>query len=197
VGRNVAGEAFTFIIENGVVRRLEWPYSSNEYAEGVNNLGQVVGSDRLNAMLWEGDNVIPLSKLGTYENAAYSINDVGQIVGASQIAGNGSRRHACLWEKDAHGQYQIYDLGSFEDTNTTAVDINKFGQIVGYSEDHALTWINGQMIDLGYGYVLGINDAGWIVGGFDNQAVLWKPVPEPTTMLFLITGVIFLRKDKN
>lgn len=192
----------SFVIEHATLRTLDWPYSNYDIAWGINNQGQVVGGDGYSAFLWEDGNftILPgFDKYNMYKKTAYNINDSERIVGYAYLGSEfGSDFHACFWEKDDSEKYQIHDLGDFEDTNTFACDINNYGQIIGNSNNlHALTWIDGEVIDLGRGYVRAINDSGWIVGDYGGIATLWKPVPEPGTVLLLMIGAIFLRPIKQ
>lgn len=107
-----------------------------------------------------------LGTLGGTYSYAYSINEVGQIVGESQTVGN-STQNAFLWENGV-----MTGLGS---PHSYASAINNVGQIAGtvcnqyYSECDAFLWEAGVMTTLG---TLGgissagnaINDAGQIVG---------------------------------
>lgn len=76
--------------------------------------------------------------------------------------------------------------------------INDAGLIVGYGTatnglEHAFVWDNGVFSDLGAlqneSYACGINKNGLIVGVSDGQAVLWTPVPEPTSIPLLVGGI--------
>lgn len=93
--------------------------------------------------------MIDLGTLGGSWDAAYDINERGQIVGSSYIAAGES--HAFLWNYGT-----MIDLGTLGGPfiHSTAVDVNERGQIIGNSrttsgEEHAFLWDRGTMIDLG------------------------------------------------
>ena len=129
-----------------------------------------------------------LGTLGGSESFAYGINEAGQVIGHSFLAGD-VQRHAFLWEGGV-----MTDLGTFgggENIESFAYDINEAGQVVGqaysteYEEVHAFLWEGGVMTNLvpfstGYGsYAGAINEAGQVLGAIDlySEFVLtfvWK-----------------------
>jgi uncharacterized membrane protein len=162
----------------------------------VNNSGQAIWMRVLpgggqQAYVWDGANgSTPLALLGgTTWNTASSMNDSGTIVGSS---GN----HAVVWGPRGN---VILDLGV-----GTAYGINKSGQIVGARENRAVLWNPDGSIAADLGMLAGINmpsvayainDSGQIVGaaGYneyqDMEAVLWQPVPEPSSIIALLCGI--------
>jgi probable HAF family extracellular repeat protein len=170
------------------------PGDTVSFATGINNSGQVVGTsgpcsttglppfyaNGQHAVLWESDgSAHPLGSLGgAMTNAGTSINDRGEVVGASQSSSDGNI-HAFLWTRGTGMQ----DLGTLPGAIVTVAPccntINNSGQVVGFMIDgsftpHALLWQNNMVMDLnnlipaGSGWYLqfgdGINDAGEIVG---------------------------------
>lgn len=123
--------------------------------------------------------IINLGSLGGNYSAAYSINDLGQVVGATETASG--EYHAFLWENSV-----MTDLGTLGGQVSVAYDINNRQQIVGSSytagaEDHAFLWENGAWLDLGvplggvFSYASAINDWGQIVGSSDSDlSWLWQ-----------------------
>jgi probable HAF family extracellular repeat protein len=130
-----------------------------------------------------------LGTLGGRNSQANAINNLGEVAGASDIAGNGAS-HAFVWT-DIDG---MIDLGTLGGTNSVAYGMNDLGQVIGDSQvasdaaDRAFVWdeVNG-MVDLGTlggtnSYASGINEAGQIAGEADvvgdvgTHAVLWDPI---------------------
>ena len=171
------------------------------FALTINNAGQAAGASGScattplfplavgpHAVLWERDGTpINLGSLapGTTFNTAAALNDLGQVVGGANTAGN-KTIHTFLWTKE-HG---MRDLGAVENDVASVPGgmggINNRGQVVGQSCDanpltsqtpphcRAYLWQAGKMLDLNslipadsplsliFGY--GINDAGEITG---------------------------------
>jgi len=217
-----------FIWVDGVLTLLGTLGGENSLANGINNLGMVVGcaddhDELAYAMLiipedtdedglpdcWyrdddeDGDNdlMINLGTLGLANSQALAINDLGQIVGDSGIpSGKRNRRGFLLtpedtdedgapdlWfrDDDADGindlMTNLGQLSSHETWDSYALDVNNFGQVVGYSAtdsegNHGFLWENGELKDLNdiphtslsriTDQVSGINDAGQITGQF-------------------------------
>ena len=125
-----------------------------------------------------------LGTLGGTKSEGFGINDAGQVVGRSSIAGDAAT-HAFLYD---HGA--LTDLGTLGGTWSSASAINAGGQIVGDStladgSLHATLWTGRTPSDLGTNGAAGssasgINTACQIVGYvFDgatlasSQATLW------------------------
>ena len=68
-----------------------------------------------------------LGTLGGTSSSARDINDLGQVVGESQIAGD-TEMHAFLFTNG-----EMKDLGTLGGTMSTACGINNKGEVVGYS----------------------------------------------------------------
>jgi probable HAF family extracellular repeat protein len=136
----------------------------------------------------QGSVLTDLGTLGGTNSTAHGVNDSGQVVGVSDIAGN-TAQHAFLWSSGT-----MIDLGTLGGTNSVAYGINSFGQVVGSSDiegdavQHAFLWWNGTMTDLSSledrlrginSIAYAINDSGRVVGyshtlpGEDVQAFLW------------------------
>lgn len=166
------------------------------FATGINDNGQIVGSSGLcsntglppvyangpHAVLWERDgSVINLGSLGgSMTNAGTSINNLGEVVGASQSSKDGNI-HPFLWTNVTG----MIDLGTFPGAVATVAPccntINNRGQVVGFSIDgttgnsRAFLWQEGlgiidlnSLIPVSSGWSLqgasSINDAGEIAG---------------------------------
>jgi probable HAF family extracellular repeat protein len=154
---------------------------SNAVANGINDAGQVVGTDlsgqsemgsQQHVFLWQDGDIDDLGP-----GVAYGINTRGQIVG-----GNG---HAFLWDNGI-----FTDLGTLGGSTSTAYAINPASRVVGNStttagQEHAFLWRDGVMTDLGTlggdrSVAYGINAAGQIVGssnkvpGGPDRPLLWE-----------------------
>ncbi len=135
-------------------------------AFGINNRGDVVGGSGTcaaydlrygvplqprHALLWRTGSVKPidLGNLGgAINNTGYAINDLQQVVGASDVSGD-QFQHAFFWQ---HGE--MTDLGTLPgDVASAATGINNRAQAVGVSMDaagdgRAFLWQNGVITDL-------------------------------------------------
>jgi probable HAF family extracellular repeat protein len=114
--------------------------------------------------------VTDLGTLGGTQTQPLGINDLGDVVGSSFLAGDTVSR-PFLWSGGVMQQLPLLP----GDTSGSARAINNLGQIVGISVSRAVRWDNGVVTDLNTaataaaGWVqlraaLGINDAGQIVG---------------------------------
>lgn len=150
-------------------------------AADVNASGEVVGTAGGQAVLWQGGSRTILPSLGG-TSVALAINDVGQIVGASENALGDLR--AVRWETGS-----ITDLGTLGGDYSIALDIDEEGHIVGgstpggSSDPIAFIWVDGVMTPLGtlgggYSAATAINDFDQIAGESETatgelHATLW------------------------
>ncbi len=201
-----------FILQNGVVSALPTLGGANGFANMINDHGAAVGYAETNVkeqgcpvfqfkpVLWKDGAAY---RLPTYKGdtvgVAASINDKGQIVGASGTCGQFNpnteyymvENHALLWEDG-----KAIDLGNLGGTGGLAGNhacaLNDRGQIVGHSElandatFHGFLWTKEEgMKDLDTlkgdfaSLALGINDNGTVVGAsldanLNPRAVVWK-----------------------
>lgn len=153
-------------------------------AKALNDVGQVVGTASIaantasHAFLYSNGLMTDLgtlggspAKAGDVVSVASGINNGGEVVGSSLVAGNLSNP---VWHAFRYKNGVMTDLGTLGGTNTYAVAINNVGQVVGTSSlasdstSHAFLYSNGVMQDLGSNlYPVGINDAGQIIGTLD------------------------------
>lgn len=137
-----------------------------------------------------------LGSLGEGEAEAYGINNLGQIVGQSEVPGTPPQPHAFLYSGGV--MTDLGTLGGGEIPNSSALAINNEGQIVGYSTVsngepgtvHAFLYQNGIMSDLGAlgtnsSKAYAINDLGQIVGESDISPL---PPEEPSMRAFLYSN---------
>jgi probable HAF family extracellular repeat protein len=128
----------------------------------ANNSGQAMGvsfTDNLrhestglpttHPFLWELGNMYDVGSLGGTKSIGYGLNNRGEIVGFSRLAGD-TTKHPFLWRHRT-----LHDLGTLGGDNGEAWWINDLGHVVGWSDvpgsqsHHAFLWRNHQMTDLG------------------------------------------------
>lgn len=150
--------------------------------------------NRSNAILWKDGVQTDLPDLGGDTGTARSLNAKGDIVGV--IDGDGALNdvtvnNAVMWKKNADGSYTLTNLGTGGAQQSSARDINEFGQIVGSTSNvtgttttsNAVLWQNGVLTNLpslggDRSDTNGINNFGQIVGfsqtaGLVSNAVVW------------------------
>lgn len=117
--------------------------------------------------------VTDLGTLGGEYSIATDVNNRGQVVGRSNVKGEGAswdKGHAFLWQNG-----KMKDLGTLGGKNSSASRINDLGQIAGNSEygagaeQHGFFWANGRMIDIGTlggkaSYAADLNNRGQVAG---------------------------------
>jgi probable HAF family extracellular repeat protein len=182
---------------NGVLTTLDVPGPAS--ATDINDRGQIVGNSLAGAFLWDGGTLTPLGTLGGTASFATSINNHGQIVGYSQISGDGAY-HAFLWERGV-----MTDLGTLSGGSSRAFAINDHGDIVGLSDDPLtnprpfivhkgeMTRLLASQGVLDWFSIAGISDAGHVIGTrapapfADPRAFVWRDgvleiIGEPLTI---------------
>ncbi|WP_310487206.1 hypothetical protein [Chamaesiphon sp. VAR_69_metabat_338] len=172
------------------------------YYFDTNNSKQYAGRNILadgfeNPILIENGNVTDLADLGGDGGTAQGINNQGQLVGSIDSDGKLDDKFtntAAIWEKDAKGDYQLKNLGTFGAAQASLKDINDAGQIIGAKSNglsgnaatsNPFILRDGKVTDLGSlggktGSVNSINSFGTVVGasqladGKTNHAFVWS-----------------------
>ena len=152
-------EAKAVIWEKGKVEELPaYPSDTDSAVISLNDYGHAVGvsgdcissPNYLRNVLWKDGKVFDLGNLGgTLVNEANNINNLGEVVGLSDLQGDTSF-HAFVWTEDTG----MSDLGTLPgDTFSFAHANNDKGWIVGASctadfDCRAVIWRDGQIMDL-------------------------------------------------
>lgn len=142
-----ATSTHAFLWQSGDMRDLGTLGGSHSFAYAVNNEGTVAGfsltpgdTDR-HACLWRtvgagAPTTIDLGALpGDSASEAHGVNDLGQVVGTSDVAPDAASNHAVLWDATGADTRPV-DLNRIVDTHgnwrlTDAMAINNAGVIVG------------------------------------------------------------------
>ncbi len=158
------------------------PECRNCHSLGINDDGAVVGfedASGLRAFVWNGTQMMILPPLPHGVAAAHGLNNVGQVVGSSNLYVAGELRwHAMMWDQGV-----AMDLGTLPGGYAAwALDINDAGVAVGRSDKttpqvfRAVRWDHGVISELG-GWpgsrdseAVAINSKGVVVGHIRNAA---------------------------
>jgi probable HAF family extracellular repeat protein len=191
-------QARSFVWRNGVMRDIGTLGGPDAIMTTQNPHGQITGQSWTNStpnpatgiptldpFLWANGHMRDLGTLGGTVGFANWLNNRGEVVGVSDLAGD-QTGHPFLW---ANGQ--IRDLGTLGGDFGFASWISERGFVVGGAQApdqnfHGFLWRNGKMHDLppvgGAPWAFGssVNDQGQVVGnttdakGNERFAMLWS-----------------------
>lgn len=107
------------------------------------------GQPTLDPFLWQNGKMLDLGSLGGTLSATNALNNRGQVVGQSNLAGD-QTAHPFLWDRGT-----LKDLGTLGGSFGVATWLNDTGEVVGGARTkddqdfHAFFWRKGTMTDLG------------------------------------------------
>ncbi len=145
--------------ENGHIKALPtYGGDPDGFAIAINDSGQVAGASGVcstfnvinglylspvHALLWDHGKVTNLGSLGgAFGNQAHQMNNRGQVVGASDLAGD-AVFHGFVWSQST-GMHDVTPLAG--DTYSVALAINDPGAVVGVSIDASFTTLRAFIV---------------------------------------------------
>jgi probable HAF family extracellular repeat protein len=188
----------SFIWQNNRLQDIGTLGGPDAVSTTLNNSGQITGQSYANStanpatgiptldpFLWQNGRMQDLGTLGGTVGFANWLNDAGQVVGTSDLAGDNAT-HPFLWNGT-----RLIDLGTLGGANGYANSLNDQATVVGKADlpdqtHHAFLWKQGHMRDLPPLTGLPCSNAGSVnnhdeaVGnssdchGVELAAMLWK-----------------------
>jgi len=188
----------TYVNDRGQVAGYAYTNTTPNPANNLCGLLQFgLGVPTVDPFFWENGAMIDVGTLGGVCGYATDLNNLGQVIGVSDLAGD-LTFHPFSWTKSGG----MKDLGTFGGDNGQANAVNDAGEIVGKADfpgsqlHDAFLWKDGTMTDLGN---LGktsnahhINSSGQIVGASrindagELRPFLWEnggPMVDLTTLV--------------
>jgi probable HAF family extracellular repeat protein len=226
-------ETHAFIWQDGLMRDIGTLGGPDSAPEVNNDRGEVTGwsytsfvanpstgTPNVDPFLWSSEDgtMTDLGSLGGTFGAPFWLNNQGQVVGASNLAGD-QTFHPFLWSRG-----KLNDLGTLGGYTGVAFMLNDAGEAVGYADlvpnpvgcsglaciHHASLWKDGVATDLGTlgngtcSRALAINQDGQIVGatapcgGEFTHAFLWEnggPVVDVDSLVLNLSGLTVREAD--
>ncbi|HEY0018186.1 MAG TPA: PKD domain-containing protein [Longimicrobium sp.] len=142
--------AFLWTFDDLVTLLGTLPGQSGSHGVRINNARQITGGSGPRGFFWQNGTMQDLGTLGGSSTQPTDLNEAGQVVGRSSVAGDAAV-HAFLWTPGGGMQ----DLGTLGGANSHASAINARGQVVGWAETaggtrHAFLWTAAEgMVDVG------------------------------------------------
>jgi len=175
------------------------------YARDINDTGCIVGvsftpSAGGRACMWQaGEPVVSIGAFSGKWSEAIAINNAGLVVGCYK--NDNGQVGSFLWSQQGGTTFLPAAPLLDDGCPFVPIDINDSGVVLGGGTINgahvAITWSQTESFTIvGEGDAYAINNAGYIVGTLNEsygsnrfQAIVWEPVPEPSSLLALAGGL--------